>query len=283
MKTSFFRAALLVAALPLALSLSALAQTPAKPDSAIATVNGKPVSRALLDDIVNNAAQRGVSVTPQMLTEVQNQLISMEVLRQEAERRKVDQSNDFRTKLEFVRNQLMVRMLGEQLQKEVKVTPEEIQTAYDQYKQNTGNGKEYKVRHILVASEAKAKDLLAQIKRGKSFDELAKKNSIDAGSAKNGGDLGWAAAEGYVPEFAAAVKSLGKGSLSESPIKSQYGYHIIRVDDVRNTTVPTLEEIAPKIREELLNAKLQEYQAKLVQNASIKKTELVTGTATETK
>jgi len=125
------------------------------------------------------------------------------------------------------------------------------------------SGMEYDARHILVDSEDEAKKLIAQIKAGAKFEDVAKKNSKDTQSAENGGDLGWARPGNYVPEFATALQGLKKGQMTDAPVKTQFGYHIIKLDDTRTAQFPSFEEVKDKVKQQLEQVKLQEYQESL--------------------
>ena len=141
-------------------------------------------------------------------------------------------------------------------------------TEYDKLA-NENKGNEYRASHILVETEAQAKDVIAQLGKGAKFEELAKKLSKDPGSGANGGDLDWAAANSYVPEFSGAMTQLGKGQMTDAPVKSQFGFHIIRVDDVREAQLPKLEEVKPQVAQQLQQQKLAKFQEDLRAKAKI--------------
>ena len=127
----------------------------------------------------------------------------------------------------------------------------------------------YRARHILVEKEAEAKAIIAQLKKGGKFDEIAKKSSKDPGSGAKGGDLDWAPAGNYVAEFSTALTALTKGQMTDTPVKSQFGYHIIRLDDVRDAQLPKLEEVKPQVAQQLQQQKLAKYQDELRAKAKI--------------
>jgi len=165
---------------------------------------------------------------------------------------------------------ILVRPVADHLEKN-PVTDDAIKAEYEQIKKAQGDKKEYKLRHILVDDEQKAKDLIAQIKAKKvSFDEAAKKNSKDPGSGKNGGDLGWAPTSNYVPEFAQAAESLKKGEMTSAPVKTQFGWHIIQAEDTRTATFPPLEEVKPQLEEMMRQQELATFQEQLMKGATIK-------------
>ena len=154
-------------------------------------------------------------------------------------------------------------------QKKNPITDADIKAEYDKSVAAIGGEKEYKARHILVDKEDQAKALIAQLKKGAKFDALAKKNSKDTGSAANGGDLDWANPNGYVPEFAQALTKLEKGQMTQAPVKSQYGWHIIRVDDIRQMQLPPLEQVKPQIQQQLMQQRQAAFQQELRAKAKV--------------
>ena len=139
---------------------------------------------------------------------------------------------------------------------------------YDKLAKGAGGGKEYRARHILVESEAEAKSVIEQLKKGVKFEELAKK-SKDPGSAANGGDLDWNGPDTFVKPFSEAMVKLEKGKYTEMPVKSDFGYHVIRLDDVREQAPPPLEQVAPQIKQELERRSIQTLQADLKAKARV--------------
>ena len=148
------------------------------------------------------------------------------------------------------------------------MTDADIKAEYDKFAASNG-GKEFKARHILVEKEADAKAIIAQLKKGGKFEEIAKKSSKDPGSGANGGDLDWAAAGSYVPEFSEALAKLAKGKMTETPVKTQFGYHIIRLDDTREAALPKFDEVKPQIAQQLQQQKLAKYQEDLRAKAKV--------------
>jgi peptidyl-prolyl cis-trans isomerase C len=203
-----------------------------------------------------------------VLDQIKQELIAREVFMQEARKRGLDASEDYKTQLELARQTILIRQLFADFQKKNPVTDADIKAEYDKFAKENG-GKEYRARHILVETEADAKALIADIKKGGNFEELAKKASKDPGSGANGGDLDWAAAGSYVPEFSGAMVKLDKGQMTDTPVKTQFGFHIIRVDDVRDAQLPKLEEVRPQIAQQLQQQKLSAYQEGLRSKAKI--------------
>jgi peptidyl-prolyl cis-trans isomerase C len=245
-----------------ALSLSAMAQN-------LAVVNGKPVPSSRVEALKQQVERSGKPVTPEILAQIKEELIAREIFMQEARKRGLEASEDYKTQLELARQSLLIRELFANFQKKNPVTDTEIKAEYDKFVAANG-GKEYRARHILVEKEDEAKVLIADLKKGGKFEDLAKKASKDPGSGANGGDLDWANAASYVPEFSNAMVKLEKGQLTETPVKSQFGFHIIRVDDVREAQLPKLDEVKPQITQQLTQSKLGKFQEDLRAKAKVK-------------
>jgi len=252
---------LLNVALLAAVSLPAWAQN-------IAVVNGKPVPTSRVEALKQQVERSGRPVTPEMMGQIKEELIAREVFMQEARKRGLDASEDYKNQLELARQSILIRELFTDFQKKNPVTDAEVKAEYDKFVAANG-GKEYHARHILVEKEDEALDLIAQIKKGGNFEELAKKASKDPGSGANGGDLDWANAGSYVPEFSAAMTKLDKGQMTETPVKTQFGFHIIRVDDVRDTKLPSLDEVKPQVSQQLQQQKIAKYQESLRAKAKV--------------
>ncbi|MCE2660086.1 MAG: peptidylprolyl isomerase [Rubrivivax sp.] len=248
-----------VAAISLALPLLAAAQN-------VAIVNGKAVPKARLDFLVKQATQNGQPATPALEQQARDQVVMREVFAQEAERRGMGASADFRLKMELARQSILIGELFEAHNRRNPVTDDAARAEYDKIKQREG-GTEYRARHILVEKEDEAKGLIAQLKGGAKFEDLAKKHSKDPGSGERGGDLDFAKADSYVPEFGQAMARLKKGELTETPVKSQFGWHIIRLDDTREAPFPPFDEVKDQVKRALGQQLLQEYQQSLLKAA----------------
>jgi peptidyl-prolyl cis-trans isomerase C len=234
----------------------------------IAVVNGKPVPSSRIEVLKQQVERSGRPVTPEVLAQIKEELVAREIFMQEAKKRGLDTTEDYKNQLELARQTILIRDLFADFQKKNPVTDAEIKAEYDKFVAANG-GKEYRARHILVEKEDEAKALIADIKKGAKFEDLAKKMSKDPGSGANGGDLDWAAAGSYVPEFSGAMVKLDKGQMTDAPVKSQFGFHIIRVDDVREAQLPKLEEVKPQIAQQLQQQKLSGYQDSLRSKAKI--------------
>ena len=255
MKKRVFAASIVLAAAGLA-SLAAQAQN-------VAVVNGKPVPKSRVDTIVSQvqkqAAARGQQLPPDFDKLVRDKVVTDEILSQEAERRGLATSAEFKSQMELARQSILIGLLSQDLDKTSKVSDAEIQKEYDKFKAQA-SGTEYKVRHILVEKEDEAKAILAQLKAGAKFEDLAKKNSKDPGSAPNGGELDFASPASYVPEFSQAMVKLKKGEMTETPVKSQFGYHIIKLEDTRAAQFPPLADVKPQIQQRLAQQKAAAFR-----------------------
>jgi peptidyl-prolyl cis-trans isomerase C len=251
----------------LLLALIAVAAAPAFAQN-LAVVNGKPIPSSRVDAIVKQVVAQGQAQdTPQLRDQIKKEVIAREVLMQEAMKEGYDKKADVKQALDNARQTIVINALAREYISKHPVTDAEVQAEYDKFKAQTGD-KEYHVRHILVETEAQAKDMIAKLKGGAKFDELAKQ-SKDQGTANNGGDLDWAVPASFPPEFAAAVKGLQKGAITDTPVHTANGFHVIKVDDTRPAKLPSLAEVKPQISEELANRKLATYQEEMVKKAKV--------------
>jgi peptidyl-prolyl cis-trans isomerase C len=233
----------------------------------IATVNGKPIPKAREDAWVEQLKKQGQQDSPQLRQQIKEQLIQREVFMQEVAKRGIAEKPDVKFQLDVQRQNALIQALMRDELAKSPITDEQIKAAYEEQKKATG-AKEYKVRHILVETEADAKDVTAQLKKGAKWEDLAKK-SKDPGSAQRGGELDWAGAGAYVKPFSDAMVKLDKGQMTDAPVQSQFGWHVIKVDDVRDAQFPPLEQVAPQIREALQQQKMAAYAEQLRKAAKI--------------
>ena len=234
----------------------------------LAIVNGKAVPKTRLDSLAQQVAKSGRPVTPEMEGQLREEVIAREVFMQEAEKQGVAASDEFKAQMELARQTLMIRELFANYQKANPVTDADLKGEYDKFAAANG-GKEYKARHILVEKEAEAKAIIASLKKGGKFEDIAKKQSKDPGSGAKGGDLDWANPASYVPEFTEALLKLNKGQMTDTPVKSQFGYHVIRVDDIRTAQLPAFDEVKPQIAQQMQQQKLTAFQEELRKKAKI--------------
>ena len=234
----------------------------------IAIVNGKAVPKARLDTLAQQVAKSGRQITPEVQVQMRDAVITREVFAQEAEKLGLMASDDYKNQMEIARQTVLITVLIDDFKKKNAVSDAELKAEYDKFAAANG-GKEYKARHILVEKEADAKAIIASIKKGGKFEDIAKKQSKDPGSGANGGDLDWANPSSYVAEFTEAMLKLNKGQMTEAPIKTQFGFHIIRVDDIRTAKLPAFEELKPQIAQQLDQQRLGAYQQGLRDKAKI--------------
>jgi peptidyl-prolyl cis-trans isomerase C len=254
--------ALAVAPRALVLALSAALLSPAAwaqasapaaaaSNAVITTVNGKIIPKSRVDELIKRSAGGNApSRTPDLEKRAADQVVTEELFVQEAVRRGISTSKEYLDQIEVSRRDILARALFSEFRKTL-VDEAEIKAEYEKTKAQTSGSPEYKARHILVPKEAEAKALIAQLKKGAKFEELAKKHSKDAGADKNGGDLDWAPAATYVAEFSAAMVKLKKGEYTSEPVKTQFGFHIIKLEDTRASQVPPLEAVRDQIVQSL--------------------------------
>ncbi len=236
-------ASVLGLALPCAL---VQAQTPAEK---VATVNGVAIPKARIDLVVKAQAARGVTDNDQLRSEIRERLIVREVVTQEATRKGLARNAEVQAQLDLARQEVMWQAYVADFVKTHPVNDAQLKAEYDRLRVARGD-KEYKARHILVEKEEEAKAIIADLKRGRKFEDLAKQ-SKDPGSKDRGGDLDWNSPSGYVKPFSDAMVKLEKGKYTEQPVQTQFGWHVILVEDVRPTKFPTFEEVKPQLAERL--------------------------------
>lgn len=243
------------------LALPAVAQN-------IAIVNGKAVPKQRAEALKQQVERSGRPVTPDVEAQIKEEVIAREIFMQEAKKRGLEASADYKAQMELARQTILIRELFSDFQKKNAVTDAEIKAEYDKFVAANG-GKEYKASHILVEKEDEAKAIIESLQKGGKFEEIAKKQSKDPGSGARGGDLDWANPSSYVAEFTEALVKLEKGKTTSAPVKSQFGWHIIRLDDVRQAELPKLEEVKPQIAQQLQQQKLGKFQEDLRTKARV--------------
>jgi peptidyl-prolyl cis-trans isomerase C len=239
----------------------------AAPAQNIAKVNGVaiPVSRA--ESMLRELAAQGRADSPQLRQAVRDELISREIMLQEAGKLKLATLPEIANQLDFARQNVLVRAYVQEYFKKNPITDVEVKAEYDRLKKDLGD-REYRARHILVKSEDEAKGIVAKLKAGGKFEDLAKA-SEDPGSKEKGGDLDWATAGTFVPEFAKAMTALKKGEFTETPVKTQFGFHVIRLDDTRDAQVPGIDEARPQISQQLQRQRFDRMLGELRAKAKI--------------
>ncbi len=249
-------------ALTLAIALPVAAQN-------AAIVNKKAITSAQVDEFVNALKSQGRPDTPELRAMVREELIARELFVQEAEKRGLHRQGEVKSQLDNMRTDLMIRALIRDHLKKSPITDADVQAEYAKVSaQQVVGGKEYRARHILLDKEDDAKKVIERLKKGDKFEELAKQ-SKDPGSAQNGGDLDWSTPATFVKEFSDAMVKLEKGKFTEAPVKSQYGFHVIRLDDTRDAKAPPMDQIKPQIQQELERRKIQDLQKDLRGKATV--------------
>jgi peptidyl-prolyl cis-trans isomerase C len=234
----------------------------------VATVNGKPIPAAKVDQVVKQVVAQGKATdSPQLREAIKKDLIGREVLIQEADKQGVGARPEVKNAIDNARQSIIINAMLADYVKKNPVKDADIAAEYNKFKSQVGD-KEYHARHILVENEADAKAIIAKLKGGAKFEDLAKQ-SKDPGSAQNGGDLDWASPASFVPEFSKAMTSLQKGAITETPVKTQFGYHVIKLEDTRAAKIPPLEEVKQQVAEQLQQRKLAAFREELMKKAKI--------------
>lgn len=248
------------AALLLVVSSSAYAQN-------IAVVNGRAIPKERADLFLKELEKQGQPSTPELATLVRQELVDREILLQEAERRGLPAKPELKFQIDAARQQVLIQALVQDEMSKNAVKEADVKAEYDRLSKLQGD--EYRARHILVETEASAKAIIDKLGKGAKFEDLAK-DSKDPGSAARGGDLDWASPSSFVKPFADAMVALKKGEVTQAPVQSQFGWHVIRLDDMRKAQVPAFDEVKDQLSESLQRRRLAEFQEKLKAKAKIK-------------
>lgn len=241
---------------------------PAAQGNTIAKVNGVAVPRSRQDLLMQQQGARGMPDNDQTRALVRDELINREVLFQEAQKSGVGKRPEVQAQLDMARQEVLVSAYIRDWAKNNPVSDADVQKEYERAKAQTGD-KEYKARHILVETEEQAKSLIAELKKGGKFDELATKNSKDPGSAQRGGDLDWNVPGTFDKQFADAMVKLEKGKYTEVPVHTRFGFHIILLDDVRPVKFPALTEVRPRISQQITQQKIDDLVKSLRAKAKV--------------
>ena len=256
------------------------AKPPAKPpaqaaqplkDPVVATVNGQPVRLSELEIAQQSLPQQYRNMPLQaVFPALLDRIIDSKLVVQEGKKSKVNEDPAFKKRMAFVEEQVLQDFW---IQREIarKVTAEKLQQRYEERLKSMPSEEEVHARHILVATEDEAKAIIADLKKGAAFDKLAKEKSTDKASGAEGGDLGWFKKSDMVKEFADAAFALKKGELTETPVKTQFGYHVIKLEDRRKAPPPAFEELADQLREEMSREAVTAQLDQLRSGAKIEK------------
>ncbi len=240
----------------------------------IAIVNGMPISQARLDYVVKAQVGQGQKDDENLRKGVKDALIMREILSQEAIKKGLDKNPEYVTQMEMAKQEFLIRAYFDEFIKENPVTDDEMKGEYERVKKEqiaNSPGMEYKARHILIKNEKQAKAALAEINKtkGKNFAAVAKKRSEDNGSKSEGGELDWSDGTNFVKEFGDVLPTLGKGEYTKQLVKTQYGYHIIMMDDIRDVQFPDFEDVKERLYQQMLTQKRDAAIAKLRETAKV--------------
>jgi peptidyl-prolyl cis-trans isomerase C len=247
---------------------AAASPSSAKAPSGKVVVNGVTIPQSRIDAMNKELNAQGQPDSAERQQAVREELVNREVLAQAAQKRGLDKNPDVQAQMEMARQAVLVRALFESEMKANPISDADLQKQYEAFKGQMGSN-EYKVSHILVDKEDDAKAIIAELNRGGDFAKIAKEKSKDPGSKDNGGDLDWGPSARYVKPFADAVTSQPKGKVSTAPVKTDFGYHVIRVDDVRPMKVPEFAEVKEQFRQRAQQQQVQKMVMDLRQKAKV--------------
>ncbi len=225
-------------------SASALAADKAK---AFATVSGQPISQSVYNAFVAEQKAQGAPDTPDLQNAVKEELIRREILAQEAKKKGLDKNPNIQGQIELAKQAVLIRAYLSDYVQAHPISEAQLKSEYELIKNNLGST-EYKARHVLVEKEDEAKAIIARLDKGEKFSELAKL-SKDPGSKDKGGELGWSSPNAYVKPFGEALAKLKKGEYTKTPVKSDFGYHVIQLDDSRPMTPPPFDQVKPQLQQ----------------------------------
>lgn len=258
----------LTLALIVTLSLPGLALAQAGAASAkVATVNGIAIPKSRVDTIVRAQTTQGQQDSPELRAAIRDRLITSEIMVQEANRKGLAKQTDTVNQIELMRMQILAQAFRADYVKSHPVSDEALKAEFEKIKSQMGD-KEYKARHILVEKETEAKEIIAKLKKGEKFEDLAK-DSKDPGSKDRGGDLDWNPSSGFVKPFSDAMVKLEKGKYTETPVQSQFGWHVIQLDDMRPLKFPDFNEAKPGLQQRLQEAMFEKAVADLRAKAKV--------------
>src|SRR5258706_11780729 len=246
----------------------AAAAKKAAPAAGRIVVNGVTIPQSRIDAMNRELSAQGQPDNPERQQAVKEELVNREVLAQAAAKRGLDKSADVAAQMDMARQAVLVRALFESEVKAHPITDDMLRVQYEQFKASMGTS-EYKVRHILVEKEDEAKAIITELNKGGDFAKIAKDKSKDPGSKETGGDLDWGPSARYVKPFADAVQATPKGQTTTAPVKTDFGYHVIRVDDVRPLKVPTFDEVKDQFRQRAQQQMVQKMVMDLRQKAKV--------------
>jgi peptidyl-prolyl cis-trans isomerase C len=260
MKRTFVAATVLAALLPIAASAQAPAKSKDAPAKAPAAAPAGKIlyPPAQFDLLLKERMAQNQPDTPELRNSVREELNTRELLAREARKQGLDKNADVKTQMDLAGQTILVRAYVADWVSKNPVPESDLRAEYDKIKSQIGD-KEYKVRHILVEKEDEAKDVITELQKGAKFEDLAKARSKDPGSKERGGDLDWNAPAGFVKPFGEAMAKTPKGKFTPQPVQTQFGWHVILVEDVRDAKVPAFDEVKPQLQQRLQAQWLDKY------------------------
>lgn len=252
-------------ALLLAIGGNAIAQ-----EKTVFKVNGQGVPAAYAENLLRNQVARGAPNSPELRAAIENELLATELLAQEAKRRGLDKKADVQLEMGLMSKRILSQAAINDLLKDTKITESELKAAYEQAVSQQAGRQEFKVSHVLLETDAAARDVIARLDKGEKIASMVKL-SKDPGAQREGGtvDLGWNMPNNFVPPFAAALARLTKGKHSSEPVKTEFGYHVIYLEDTRTPTPPPFEQVKGQIQESLLRQRIDGFVRDLRSKAKI--------------
>lgn len=247
--------------------VTALSMQGAIAQDAPLVVNGKTIPKSRVDTMIAGQMAQGQPDTPELRKAVREELARREILVQAAQAKGIDKKADVQTQVEMARQQVVIGAYLQDFVKNNPPTEQQIRQEYEAIKARVGD-KEYKARHILVQKEEEAKAIITKLNKGEKFDDLAKQ-SLDPGSKERGGDLGWSTPAAYVKPFADALVTLQRGSYTKEPVKTDFGFHVILLEDSRELKLPTYDEAKPQISQRMAQQIVEKHVNDLRSKAKV--------------
>ena len=239
----------------------------AEKGKAFATVNGQPISQTVYNAFVAEQKAQGAPDSPELQNAVKEELVRREILAQEAKKKGMDKNPNIQGQIELAKQAVLIRAYLSDYVKANPISEAQLKAEYDVIKNNLGST-EYKSRHVLVEKEEDAKAIIAKLDKGEKFATLAKQ-SLDPGSKERGGDLDWSSPNAYVPPFGEALTKLKKGEYTKTPVKTDFGYHVIQLDDTRPLTPPPYEQVKPQLQQRASQQQVEALVKKLREGAKV--------------
>lgn len=250
------------------LALAGAILIPAAVHAQAVRVNGKEIPASRIEVAIKARIAQGQADSPQMRSGTRDALINQEIIAQEALKKGLDKNPDVAAQIEINRQDVLVNAYVQDYLRAHPVSEDALKKEYERIRTQLGT-REYKARHILVETDDEAREIIAQVRKGASFEKIAGEKSKDPGTKVRGGELDWAAPTHYVKPFGDALVKLKKGQMTDAPVKSDFGWHVIHLDDERALKVPAFEEVKPNLQRGLQQQQVQKAVADLRAKAKI--------------